>query len=368
MSGQAMSRLGAASGIAYVLGILSLNSADSDQQRRPRRGDPRAAAVRALPRLPLQPAAPRRRAPATGSPPPPSAPGSWRSPSSSQVFCRPSSSSRATSRPRSPLRSPVSATCPFMVSMIPLGLFLAAVAAIVVRSRVLPTSLGWSAAVVAPLLVANGFDLGAEFGPAFMLFLLWTLIPPSSCFAAPSPPARRRSPRPPRRDVLADSSPPRLQPNPSHSKEFLVSRKIPALVAIVAMSAATMAITSSGGAQAPSETVLSYTVRAAGGTFVDSRPKGDSRADFVVFEGRLLTGNRVVGRERGTCFVANARTHVAVCTMGWVLPDGALTTARCDRCRSSLHRARHRWHRPASPGARGTALVQRTKVTFRLLP
>ena len=146
-----------------------------------------------------------------------------------------------------------------------------------------------------------------------------------------------------------------------------MSRKIPALVAIVAMSAATMAITSSGGAQAPSETVLSYTVRAAGGTFVDSRPKGDSRADFVVFEGRLLTGNRVVGRERGTCFVANARTHVAVCTMGWVLPDGALTTAGATG-------ADPPFTVPVTggtgrfAGARGTALVQRTKVTFRLLP
>jgi hypothetical protein len=148
-----------------------------------------------------------------------------------------------------------------------------------------------------------------------------------------------------------------------------VSRKIPALVAIVAMSAATMAITSSGGAgaQTPSETILSYTVRAAGGTFVDSRPKGDSQADFVVFEGRLLTGNRVVGRERGTCFVANARTHVAVCTMGWVLPDGTLTTAGATA-------ADPPFTIPVTggtgrfAGARGTALVQRTKVTFRLLP
>jgi hypothetical protein len=46
----------------------------------------------------------------------------------------------------------------------------------IVRSRVLPAWLGWSGAAVAPLLVANGFDLGAEFGPAFILFLLWTLI------------------------------------------------------------------------------------------------------------------------------------------------------------------------------------------------
>lgn len=66
-----------------------------------------------------------------------------------------------------------------------------------------------------------------------------------------------------------------------------MSRKIPTLVALAAISATTLAITSSGGAQAPSETVLSYTVRPAGGTFVDSKPKGDSRGDFVVFEDRL---------------------------------------------------------------------------------
>ena len=64
----------------------------------------------------------------------------------------------------------------FMVSMMPLGVFLAAAAAVIVRSRVLPAALGWSAAGIAPLLVANAFDLGSEFGPAFILFLLWTLI------------------------------------------------------------------------------------------------------------------------------------------------------------------------------------------------
>lgn len=63
----------------------------------------------------------------------------------------------------------------FMVMMTPLGVFLAAVAAIVVRTKVLPVWLGWFAAVVSPLLVLNGFDLGNEFGPAFILFLVWTL-------------------------------------------------------------------------------------------------------------------------------------------------------------------------------------------------
>lgn len=64
----------------------------------------------------------------------------------------------------------------FMASFAPLGLCLAATAAIIIRSQVLPSWLGWSAAAVAPLLIANSFDLGAEFGPAFLLFLVWTLL------------------------------------------------------------------------------------------------------------------------------------------------------------------------------------------------
>jgi hypothetical protein len=51
-----------------------------------------------------------------------------------------------------------------------------ATAALIVRSGALPRWLGWSAAAIAPLLIANAFDLGAEFGPAFILFLLWTLV------------------------------------------------------------------------------------------------------------------------------------------------------------------------------------------------
>lgn len=63
----------------------------------------------------------------------------------------------------------------FMLSMMPLGAFLAAVAASAIRTRALPAWLGWSAAAIAPLLVANALDLGSGFGPAFLLFLLWTL-------------------------------------------------------------------------------------------------------------------------------------------------------------------------------------------------
>lgn len=63
----------------------------------------------------------------------------------------------------------------FIVSLLPLGLCLGAVAAIVLRTRVLPVWLGWMAALTAPLLVLNSFDHGSEFGPAFVLFLLWAL-------------------------------------------------------------------------------------------------------------------------------------------------------------------------------------------------
>ncbi len=80
--------------------------------------------------------------------------------------------------------------------------------------------------------------------------------------------------------------------------------------AITSTAAVTLAIATSGGAQTPEETVLSYDVRDIGGTFVDSRPKGDSRGDFVAFEAHLLTDGRIVGKERGTCIVANARKHL----------------------------------------------------------
>ena len=74
-----------------------------------------------------------------------------------------------------------------------------------------------------------------------------------------------------------------------------------------------------------------------------------------------------MGRERGTCVVVNARTHAALCTMGWVLPGGTLTTA-------GAAAAAPPFTIPVTggtgrfAGARGIALVQPTKVTFQLLP
>jgi hypothetical protein len=64
----------------------------------------------------------------------------------------------------------------FIAQMLPDGVLLAAVAVLALKTRVLPRWLGWLAAVTAPLLLVNGMFLDAEFGPAFLLFLLWTLL------------------------------------------------------------------------------------------------------------------------------------------------------------------------------------------------
>ena len=64
----------------------------------------------------------------------------------------------------------------FIAQMLPDGVMLAAVATLTLTRNALPSWLGWLAAVAAPLLVVNGTFLDAEFGPAFLLFLLWTLL------------------------------------------------------------------------------------------------------------------------------------------------------------------------------------------------
>lgn len=64
----------------------------------------------------------------------------------------------------------------FISTMLPLSILMAAVAVITLKTRVLPRWLGWLAAVTAPLLLVNGMFLDADFGPAFLLFLLWTLL------------------------------------------------------------------------------------------------------------------------------------------------------------------------------------------------
>jgi hypothetical protein len=64
----------------------------------------------------------------------------------------------------------------FIAQMLPDGAMLAAIAVVTLKTRALPRWLGWLAAVASPLLVVNGMFLDAEFGPAFLLFLLWTLL------------------------------------------------------------------------------------------------------------------------------------------------------------------------------------------------
>jgi hypothetical protein len=64
----------------------------------------------------------------------------------------------------------------FIAQMLPDGVMLAAIAIVTLKTRALPRWLGWLAAVAAPLLVVNGTLLDADFGPAFLLFLLWTLL------------------------------------------------------------------------------------------------------------------------------------------------------------------------------------------------
>jgi hypothetical protein len=175
MSGQTMSRLGPASGIAYVLGILSLNSVQSTSNVV--LGAEVLALLLFVPFLAYLCSQLRHD----------HASDSWIAAAALCAGIVAIGVKLAGVLPAILVEqgdlTPAIATAftrfsevSFMASMMPLGLFLWAVAVIVVRSRVLPAWLGWSAAVIAPLLIANAFDLGAEFGPAFILFLLWTLI------------------------------------------------------------------------------------------------------------------------------------------------------------------------------------------------
>ncbi len=64
----------------------------------------------------------------------------------------------------------------FIVTLLPLGVMMAAVATVALKTRVLPLWLGLLAALTAPACLVNGMFLDAEFGPAFLLFLLWVTI------------------------------------------------------------------------------------------------------------------------------------------------------------------------------------------------
>jgi hypothetical protein len=67
------------------------------------------------------------------------------------------------------------ATGATLFSLYPLALMLAAVAALTLRTRVLPRWLGVGAGLAAVVLAVNGSIMGANGGPALVLFLLWTL-------------------------------------------------------------------------------------------------------------------------------------------------------------------------------------------------
>jgi hypothetical protein len=64
----------------------------------------------------------------------------------------------------------------FIVAMLPLSVMMAAVAIVALRTRVLPLWLGAMAALTAPALLVNGMFFDSEIGPAFLVFLLWTLL------------------------------------------------------------------------------------------------------------------------------------------------------------------------------------------------
>jgi len=63
-----------------------------------------------------------------------------------------------------------------LVSLYPLAVCCAAVAVIALRARVLPYWLGIFAAITAVALAVNAGFVYAGFVPAFLLFLLWTLV------------------------------------------------------------------------------------------------------------------------------------------------------------------------------------------------
>src|SRR6266516_657562 len=63
-----------------------------------------------------------------------------------------------------------------VVYLYPLAVLLAAVAVLTLRTGALPRWLGFGAAATAIALAVNGSFIDADFVPALVLFLLWTLI------------------------------------------------------------------------------------------------------------------------------------------------------------------------------------------------
>lgn len=81
----------------------------------------------------------------------------------------------------------------FIVSLLPLGVLTAAFAIVTLKTGVLPQWLGWMAAITAGALLVNGVFLEAEFGPAILLFLLWTVATSLVLVRRAGPVVRRTS-------------------------------------------------------------------------------------------------------------------------------------------------------------------------------
>jgi hypothetical protein len=64
----------------------------------------------------------------------------------------------------------------FIVAMYPLAVFFAATGALILASGLLPRWLGVGALVTAAALAVNACFIDASFGPAFLLYLAWTLV------------------------------------------------------------------------------------------------------------------------------------------------------------------------------------------------
>jgi hypothetical protein len=64
----------------------------------------------------------------------------------------------------------------YIITMLPVGVMMAAAAAVILKTRVLPLWLGLLAALAAIACLVNGMFFGADFGPAFLLFLLWIVL------------------------------------------------------------------------------------------------------------------------------------------------------------------------------------------------
>jgi hypothetical protein len=64
----------------------------------------------------------------------------------------------------------------FNLSMFPFAVLAVAVAAVALRTRVLPAWIGWMAVVTAPALLVNAMFFFAESITAFLLFMLWMIL------------------------------------------------------------------------------------------------------------------------------------------------------------------------------------------------